>query len=106
LTPEFADNEYSGSPDGDFEGYIEITNQTGHDFQYLYVSHENSDEWGDDVLEGDILEVGDSMNVDLAGYASSIFDVSAEDKDGGIYSVFGIDVSTDDLTITVDDLFY
>jgi len=89
---------------GDFNGYIEITNKTGYDIYYLYVSHEDSDDWEDDVLGDEILEDGESFRVDLDGYTSSIFDVQAEDEDEDTYTLYGIDVETDDLVITIDDL--
>lgn len=90
--------------DGDFSGYINVTNSTGYDIYYLYVSHDESGSWGEDVLGSDILRDGDSFWVDLDGYPSSIFDVKAEDEDGDTYTIFGIDVSIDDLTLTLSDL--
>lgn len=88
----------------DFSGYINVTNSTGYDIYYLYVSHEDSSGWGDDVLGSEILRSGDSFWVDLDGYPSSIFDVKAEDEDGDTYTIFAIDVSFDDLTLTLSDL--
>ena len=90
--------------DGDFSGYIDVTNSTGYDIYYLYVSHEDSSGWGEDVLGSEILRSGDSFWVDLDNYPSSIFDVKAEDEDGDTYTIFGIDASIDDLTLTLSDL--
>lgn len=90
--------------DDDFSGYIEVTNRTGYDIYYLYVSHSDSDSWGEDALGNDILRDGDSFRVDLDGYPSSYFDVKAEDEDEDTYTKFEIDVSIDDLTLTLSDL--
>ena len=60
--------------------------------------------WGEDVLGSEILRSGDSFWVDLDNYPSSIFDVKAEDEDGDTYTIFGIDASIDDLTLTLSDL--
>ena len=89
---------------GDFDGYIEVTNKTGYDIYYLYVSHENSTSWEEDVLGESILPNGDSVRVDLTGYASSVFDVQAKDEDGDTYTIMGIDVAKQDLTIRLEHL--
>lgn len=87
-----------------FDGYIVVTNNTGFDIYYLYVSHEDSEDWEDDVLGDDILAYGDEIQIDVTGYDSSIFDVSAEDEDGDSYTVWGVDIEIDDVILTLDDL--
>lgn len=90
--------------DGDFSGYVEVTNSTGYDIWYLYVSHSDSDSWGDDVLGSEILYSGESFRVDLDDYPSSVFDIRAEDEDEDTYTFYSIDVAAQDLTITLSDL--
>lgn len=87
-----------------FDGYIEVTNETGFDIYFLYISHEDSDTWEEDVLGSDILEYGETVRVDVTGYPSSIFDVRAEDEDGDTYTFWGVDIAYEDLTITLANL--
>ena len=42
---------FSGPATADFDGYVEVTNNTGYDIYYLYVSHAKSKSWEEDVLE-------------------------------------------------------
>lgn len=88
----------------EFEGYVEVTNSTGFDIYYLYVSHEDAEEWEEDVLGDDILEDGESVRVNIEGYSSSIFDIRAEDQDGDTYTFWNIDVATQDVEIQLTDL--
>ncbi|MCG8477963.1 MAG: hypothetical protein MI724_02630 [Spirochaetales bacterium] len=87
-----------------FDGYIEVTNDTGFDIYLLYISHEDSDSWEEDVLGSDILAYGETVRVDVTGYPSSIFDVRAIDEDGDTYTFWGVDIAVYDLVITLDDL--
>ena len=91
--------------DGDFSGYLEVTNSTGgYDIWYLYARHSDSPSWGDDVLGSDILYSGNSFRIELDGYSSSIFDIRAVDEDEDSYTFYSIDVATQDLTIRLSDL--
>lgn len=103
ITVTLDDLDDSDTSDG-FDGYIEVTNDTGYDIYYLYVSHEDSDDWEEDVLGDEILESGDSKRINISGYSSSVFDVRAEDEDGDTYTIYGIDVEFDDLNLTLDHL--
>jgi len=87
-----------------FDGNIEITNDTGFDIFLLYVSHENADDWGDDVLGDEVLGDGETVTVNLEGYISSIFDILAEDEDGDTYTLWALDAASDDIVITLDHL--
>jgi len=87
-----------------FDGYVEVTNNTGFDIYFLYISHEDDEDWGDDVLGDEILEDGSSISIDLEGYSSSIFDIKAEDEDGDTYTVWELDVALEDLDLTLDYL--
>jgi len=87
-----------------FDGYVDITNDTGYDIYFIYVSHSDDDSWGDDMLGDDILESGDTYRVYLSGQPSSIFDILIEDEDGDTYTFFDVDVEYDDIVVTLDDL--
>ncbi len=104
IETEMEEETKTNKAGGEFSGYIEVTNNTGYDVYYLYVSHEDSEDWEDDVLGDEILEDGESFRVELDNYPSSIFDVQAEDEDEDTYTLYGIDVETDDLILTIDDL--
>lgn len=86
-----------------FSGYVDVTNRTGSDILHLYISHENSGSWEEDVLGSDMLEEGETVRVDIDGYPSSVFDIHAEDDAGGSYTVWNVDVAYDDVTITAED---
>jgi len=66
---------------GSFDGYVEITNNTGNEIYYLYLTHEDDTVWGDDLLGDLTLNSGESYRVDLKGFASSYFDIYAKDSD-------------------------
>jgi hypothetical protein len=84
--------------------HVEVFNATGYTILFLQVSPASADSWEEDVLGDDVLAPGTSRRVDLFGYDSPIFDVRATDEDGDTYSFFGIDVSEQDVVVTLDDL--
>ena len=84
--------------------YVDITNKTGYTIMYMYVSPAKSDSWEEDVLGDDVLSDGKTQRVTLTGYKSSIFDIRLVDEDGDKYTFWNVDVSTDDITVTLDDL--
>lgn len=87
-----------------FDGYVEITNNTGFTIYYIQVSHESDEYWGDDMLGDETLIDGDTYRVYLTGHASSIFDIRVEDEDGDSYTFLAVDVEEQDVTVTLDDL--
>jgi hypothetical protein len=87
---------------GDY--YVEITNKTGYTIMYMYVSPAKSDSWEEDVLGDDVLPSGKSQRVNLTGYKSPMFDIRLVDEDGDKYTFWGVNVSTDDITVTIGDL--
>jgi len=84
--------------------YVEITNKTGYTIMYMYVSPAKSDSWEEDVLGDDVLLDGHTQRVNLTGYKSPVFDIRLVDEDGDKYTFWGINVSTDDITVTLSDL--
>lgn len=87
-----------------FDGYVEVTNDTGYDIYYLYVSHGKSKSWEEDVLDEDILRDGQTVRVTVTGAKSEIFDIRAEDEDGDTYTLWNVDISETDVTFTLADL--
>lgn len=87
---------------GDY--YVEITNKTGYTIMYMYVSPAKSDSWEEDVLGDDVLPSGKTQRVNLTGYKSPMFDIRLVDEDGDKYTFWGVNVSTDDITVTIGDL--
>lgn len=86
-----------------FSGYVDVTNRSGLDIVHLYISHQDSDSWEEDVLNSRVLEQGETIRVDINGYPTSVFDIHAEDRAGESYTVWNLDVAYDDATITPED---
>jgi len=87
-----------------FDGYVDITNQTGYTIYYVYVSNENDEYWGDDMLGDDYLYDGDTKRVYLSGHPSSVFDIMVEDEEGDTYSFYSVDVELTDINVTLANL--
>lgn len=86
------------------EYYVDITNQTGFTIFYLHVSPGKAKSWEEDVLGNDVILHGGSMRVTLGGYSSPIFDIRLIDEDGDTYTFWNVDVSQQDLVVTLDDI--
>ena len=84
--------------------YVEITNKTGYQINYMYISPGNQKSWEEDVLGNDVLENGTTQRVNLSGYSSPVFDIRLVDSDGDSYTFWGVDVEEYDLEVTIDDL--
>jgi len=84
--------------------YVDITNKTGFTIFYLHVSPGNAKSWQEDVLGNDVILDGDSMRVTLTGYNSPIFDIRLVDEDNDSYTFWNVDVSRQDLVVTLDDI--
>jgi P pilus assembly chaperone PapD len=80
---------------------ITVVNETGYYVYYLYVSESDSDEWGDDLLEDEVLEPGESIKVTLP---SGTWDIQVEDEDGDTYTKFEVLVTRNAvIKMTADD---
>ena len=84
--------------------YVDITNRTDYTIMYMYVSPAKSDSWEEDVLGKDVLPASETRRVNLTGYRSPIFDIRLVDEDGDKYTFWIVDVSEQDITVTLDDL--
>lgn len=84
--------------------YVDITNRTGYTIFYMYVSPGNSKTWEEDVLGSDVLMNGDTQRVNLTGYTNPYFDIRLVDEDDDSYTFWNVDVSTQDIIVTLDHL--
>ena len=84
--------------------YVDITNRTGYTIYYMYVSPGDSKSWEEDVLGSDVLTDGDTQRVTLGGYTSPYFDIRLVDEDDDSYTFWNVDVSTQDIVVTLDNL--
>lgn len=84
--------------------YVDVTNQTGYTIIYLYVSPVSSNSWEEDVLGNDVIPTGHTQRVNLYGYNNPVFDIKAVDEDGDSYTFRGINVATQDITVTLGDI--
>ena len=56
-----------------------LVNSTGDTIERVFVESAKSDEWGEDVLENEPLEDGDSVDITFEGYGKEcIFDLKAD----------------------------
>jgi hypothetical protein len=86
---------------------IRITNNTGFDVYYAYISPSDTDEWGEDFLGDDILLDGHSINIRLNHPLSIIdtYDFYLEDEDGDSYYKFEVKITNNTrLVFTEADL--
>ncbi|MBL1268107.1 MAG: hypothetical protein COA87_010265 [Halomonas sp.] len=84
--------------------YVDITNRTGYTIYYMYVSPGSSKSWEEDVLGKDVLMNGDTQRVTLTGYTNPYFDIRLVDEDDDSYTFWNVDVSTQDIVVTLDHL--
>jgi hypothetical protein len=88
---------------------IEIVNETGYTFYFIYVSSSESTEWGDDILDGKNLVNGESLTYVLPDPLSSIdtYDFLAEDEDGDPYYKWEITITNNvRIVFTLDDIYF
>ncbi|MDG4870130.1 hypothetical protein P8631_19240, partial [Guyparkeria sp. 1SP6A2] len=69
-----------------------------------YVSPTDSKSWEEDVLGSDVLMNGDTQRVTLTGYKSPLFDIRLVDEDDDSYTFWNVDVSTQDIVVTLEHL--
>lgn len=84
--------------------YVDITNRTGYTIMYAYVSPGDARTWEEDVLGRDVIHNGNTTRVTLSGYRSPIFDIRLVDEDGDTYTFWNVNVSRQDITVTLADL--
>ena len=98
TTSETAEEENTAEDSAaSYVATLSISNETGADIYALYFSSNQSDEWGDSIIdEGDPLEDGYTITYhDAFTYDSDylIWDLQAEDADGNAITFEGLDMS-------------
>jgi len=97
-----------------FGQYFEISNETGFDIYFVYISYTSEDDWGGDWLGEDILGDGETVVFDMSDYNwdTQLFDIQLEDEDGDTYTFIGMDaedygdasLNENEFTVTLNDL--
>ncbi len=87
-----------------WSGYVNVTNRTGYTINYLYVSHQSSSDWEEDVLGSSVIANGATYKVTLSNYPSPVFDIKCVDADGDSYTFRNINCQTQDVTVTLADM--
>ncbi|MBE6014627.1 MAG: hypothetical protein E7241_04590 [Lachnospiraceae bacterium] len=86
---------------------MEVKNETNVTLHKLYVSGAGLDEWGDELLSGQVLKNGESVKLTLTVDKNNLkWDIRAEDSDGTAVEFKGLDiseVSTDGGVITLQE---
>jgi len=81
---------------------LEVTNNSGTDVYYVYLSPSDSDSWGDDWLKDHVIANGETYAI--VGIPEGTYDVKAEDENNQVIeTVWGADV-TGGVTWTITGL--
>ena len=80
---------------------LEITNDAGTDAWYVYLSPSDADEWGEDWLDDEVIEAGETYTI--VGIPEGVYDVRAEDRDEGEIEVLWEVTLEGDMTWTLTD---
>lgn len=65
---------------------LEITNDSGTEVWYVYLSPSKADQWGEDWLEENV--IGDGETYSIAGIPAGTYDVKAEDENQEVIEVW------------------
>ncbi len=87
-----------------YDGFVDITNETGFTIYYVFVSHESDEYWGDDMLGENYLMDGDTYRVYLSGHPTSMFDIMLEDEEENTYSFYNVDVENEEVIVSLANL--
>lgn len=66
---------------------LEITNDSGIDVWYIYLSPSKSDQWGEDWLEDHVIRDGETYTI--VGIPKGVYDVKAEDENQEVIEIYG-----------------
>jgi len=69
-----------------WSGILEIMNDTGFTFYWIFVSHQSENEWGQDRLGNDVLLNQETFSLFLENYPDSVFDIRIIDEDNDTYT--------------------
>jgi len=88
----------------DTDAFFVVTNDTGFVLSSLHFSPVNSEDWSDDLLNGNPLLAGESIRIPLVELKDSIINIRAKDDEGDTYTVYSIDADSEDITISLTDI--
>ena len=83
---------------------FKVTNGTGFVLSALYVGDANSEQWGEDLLDGNPLLDGESVLISLLSLNSTVVNVRGRDNEGDTYTIYGVDAAREDVTIHLTDI--
>jgi hypothetical protein len=87
---------------------VRIVNNTGYDIFYVFISPEENEFWGNDLLgDDDILENGQTMTFTLPQPLNrvNVYDIRLVDEDGDSYFKMGLTLTNNArIVFTMDDL--
>jgi hypothetical protein len=70
-----------------------LHNDSGRDIHQLFISPDTSDNWGNEMLAGQILPSGGSADVELNSFGNHcVFDILVADRDGDTQEMYGVDL--------------
>jgi len=81
---------------------LEITNDSGIDVWYIYLSPSKSDQWGEDWLEDHVIRDGETYTI--VGVPEDIYDVKAESENQEVIEIYGNVDFEGEMTWTVTGL--
>ena len=85
------------------ESRLVIKNESLWDIHRIYISSTDSDEWGPDQLEDDILKTGQTLT--LRGVDCDYYDIKLVDEDSDVCEIRNVKLCSDRVwTIESDDL--
>jgi hypothetical protein len=102
VNPDGDQPEGVAAPESVF--YVDVVNRTGVTITSVYISHGDSEAWGEDLLGTEVLPADATKRFDLPGYPTPIFDIRMMDEDGDTYTFASFDVSRNDIEVTLDNI--
>ena len=83
---------------------FKVTNNTGFILSALYIDAAKSEEWNENILEGTPLLNGESVFIPLITLKNTVVDIRAKDEEGDTYTIFGVNVEDEDVTIFLQNI--
>ena len=84
--------------------YLEVRNETGFVIAALYISSTNSEDWGENLLDGQSLRNKVEIQVDLTNLPDTLVDIRARDSEGDTYTLYAVDVASSDVVFKLTDI--
>ena len=88
----------------DIDRFLEVTNNTGFVIATLYICDFDSDDWGDDFLDGRILSNGETVEIPLEELDSELVNVRGRDDEGDTYTTYMISTDSEYVELTINDI--